>query len=302
MSARPPLRLEWSRWARSALPYLLPPLIAALIASAVWEAWVEINDVSKFVLPPPSAVAGALFSDLDFFAREGLRTFGVAAGGLAIGSGAAVLLAIAMAHSATLERALLPIAIAVKVTPIVALAPLFIIWFGFGWQPKVAIAALITYFPVLINGIVGFRDVDPGASEHGRELLAAAADVARALAERHLGVGQQRRARAVHRLATNEHVAREDQRARPFHARREPALHEQQVEALATLPAHAGGWSGHRQKHIALAGRAPPRSGRRSVGRREQIGTSAESRRTRPTPPGTQAARRRRRSAPARTS
>jgi len=169
--------LEWSRWARSALPYLLPPLIAALIASAVWEAWVEINDVSKFVLPPPSAVAGALFSDLDFFAREGLRTFGVAAGGLAIGSGAAVLLAIAMAHSATLERALLPIAIAVKVTPIVALAPLFIIWFGFGWQPKVAIAALITYFPVLINGIVGFRDVDPGALDFLRSVQASPREV-----------------------------------------------------------------------------------------------------------------------------
>ena len=162
-AGRPPLRLEWARWTRAALPYLLPPLVAALIAAAVWELWVEINDVSEFVLPPPSAVADALFSDLDFFAREGLRTFGVAAGGLAIGSAAAVLLAIVMAHSTTLERALLPIAIAVKVTPIVALAPLFIIWFGFGWQPKVAIAALITYFPVLINGIVGFRDVDPGA-------------------------------------------------------------------------------------------------------------------------------------------
>ena len=175
--APPPFRLQWARWARAALPYLLPPLVAALAAAAVWELWVEINDVSEFVLPPPSAVADALFSDIDFFAREGLRTFGVATGGLLIGSAAAVLLAIAMAHSATLERALLPIAIAVKVTPIVALAPLFIIWFGFGWQPKVAIAALITYFPVLINGIVGFRDVDPATLDFLRSVHASPREV-----------------------------------------------------------------------------------------------------------------------------
>ena len=174
---KPPLRWDWAGWTRAAMPYLVPPLIAALIAAAVWELWVEIDDVSKFVLPPPSAVADALFSDLDFFAREGLRTFGVAAGGLAIGTTAAVLLAIAMAHSATLERALLPIAIAVKVTPIVALAPLFVIWFGFGWQPKVAIAALITYFPVLINGIVGFRDTDPAALDFLRSVHASPREI-----------------------------------------------------------------------------------------------------------------------------
>lgn len=175
--ATPPLRFNWAGWTRAALPYLLPPLVAALIGALVWELWVEIDDVSKFVLPPPSAVADALFSDLGFFAQEGLRTFGVATAGLAIGSGAAISLAIVMAHSTTLERALLPIAIAVKVTPIVALAPLFVIWFGFSWEPKVAIAALITYFPVLINGIAGFRDVDPAALDFLRSLHASPREI-----------------------------------------------------------------------------------------------------------------------------
>ena len=174
---RPPLRLDWSRWTRAALPYILLPLIAALVAATVWELWVWLGDISKFVLPPPSAVAEALFSDFGFFAREGLRTFGVAASGLALGTSAALLLAITMAHSRTLERALLPIAIAVKVTPIVALAPLFVIWFGFGWEPKVAIAALITYFPVLINGIAGFRDVDPAALDFLRSLHASPREI-----------------------------------------------------------------------------------------------------------------------------
>lgn len=161
--ARPPLRLQWTVMGRVALPYVLPPIAAALLAAIAWEMWVELENVSKFIVPRPSAVADALFSDLGFFAREGLRTFSVSMGGLALGAATAALLATAMAHAYWLERALLPIAIMVKVTPIVAVAPLFVIWFGFGWEPKVAVAALIAYFPVLINAIVGFRDVDPRA-------------------------------------------------------------------------------------------------------------------------------------------
>jgi len=175
--ARPPLRLEWARWSRAALPYVIPPLVAVLLGAVAWELYVEISNESKFILPRPSAVGETLFSDVDFFAREGLRTFLVAAGGLAIGTSAALALATVMAHSRTLERALLPIAIMVKVTPIVAVAPLFVIWFGFGWQPKVAVAALITYFPVLINGIVGFRDVDPRTLDFMRSVHASQREV-----------------------------------------------------------------------------------------------------------------------------
>ncbi|MEE9277882.1 MAG: ABC transporter permease [Dehalococcoidia bacterium] len=175
--ARPPLRLEWMRWGRLALPYIIPPIVAAALAGVAWELYIEVSNESKFVLPRPTAVADALFSDIGFFAEQGLRTFWVSAGGLALGTAAALALATVMAHSRVLERALLPIAIMVKVTPIVALAPLFIIWFGFGWQPKVAIAALITYFPVLINGIVGFRDVDPRALDFLRSVHASPVEV-----------------------------------------------------------------------------------------------------------------------------
>ncbi len=178
---RPPLRLEWTRWGRMTLPYALPPLLAALLLALAWELWVEINNTSEFTLPRASSVAKALFTDIGFFAREGLRTFSVSIAGLAIGTVAALLLASVMAHSRMLERAILPIAIMVKVTPIVAVAPLFVIWFGFGWQPKVAIAAMITYFPVLINAIAGFRDVDPRALDFLRSIHASPLEVYRRL-------------------------------------------------------------------------------------------------------------------------
>ena len=174
-------RFGWSTAGRAVLPYVLPPLIAAVIAGIAWELWVELTDVSKFVVPRPSAVAETLFKDFGFFITEGLRTLWVAVGGLALGTGMALALASLMAHSRWLERALLPIAIGIKVTPIVAVAPLFVIWFGFGWEPKLAIAAMITYFPVLINAIVGLRDVDPSALDFLRSLRASPLEVYRTL-------------------------------------------------------------------------------------------------------------------------
>ena len=174
-------RFGWSAAGRAVLPYVLPPLIAAVIAGIAWELWVELTDVSKFVVPQPSAVAETLFKDFGFFITEGLRTLWVAVGGLALGTGMALALASLMAHSRWLERALLPIAIGIKVTPIVAVAPLFVIWFGFGWEPKLAIAAMIAYFPVLINAIVGLRDVDPSALDFLRSLRASPLEVYRTL-------------------------------------------------------------------------------------------------------------------------
>ncbi len=174
-------RFGWSAAGRAALPYVLPPLIAAVFAGIAWELWAGLTDVSKFVVPRPSAVVETLFNDFGFFVTEGLRTLGVAVGGLALGTGTALALASLMAHSRWLERALLPIAIGIKVTPIVAVAPLFVIWFGFGWEPKLAIAAMITYFPVLINAIVGLRDVDPSALDFLRSLRASSFEIYRIL-------------------------------------------------------------------------------------------------------------------------
>ncbi|HRC63327.1 MAG TPA: ABC transporter permease subunit, partial [Dehalococcoidia bacterium] len=80
--------------------------------------------------------------------------------------------AVVMAHSRPLERALYPLALVVKVTPVVAVAPLFIIWFGFGIWPKLLVAALITFFPMLVNAVTGLRDVDPAALDFLRSLHA----------------------------------------------------------------------------------------------------------------------------------
>ncbi|MEE8337822.1 MAG: ABC transporter permease [Dehalococcoidia bacterium] len=149
---------------------VLPALVAATIALSVWELWVRGRNIKEYLVPAPSAVGRALFEDPTRFIEAGAVSLLHALGGLVLGTGAAFLLAVVMAHSRMLERALYPLAILVKVTPVVAVAPLFLIWFGFNMWPKLFVAGLITFFPMLVNAVTGLRTIDPSAYDFLRAL------------------------------------------------------------------------------------------------------------------------------------
>ncbi len=153
------------------------PLIALLLLGVAWEAAVRLSGVADYLVPTPSAVGSRLFDDLGYFLFHGLITLVEALGGFAMGSTVAVLAAGVMAHSRLFERTVYPIALLIKVTPIVAIAPLFVIWFGFGSFPKMMIAALITFFPVMVNTFVGLRSVNPTTLDFFRLLDAGDAQV-----------------------------------------------------------------------------------------------------------------------------
>lgn len=157
---------------RAVLPVAV--LFALVIA---WELWVRVTQIPEYLVPAPSAVASRLFSDLGYFSFHGTVTLIEALGGFAIGSIFAVTVAVMMAHSRLFERTLYPIALLVKVTPIVAVAPLFVIWFGFGSFPKVMIAALITFFPVMVNTLIGLKSVNPTTLDFFRSLDASQIDI-----------------------------------------------------------------------------------------------------------------------------
>ena len=163
--------------ALAVLGYLGPPVAALVGLALVWELWTYAADVETYIVPRPSLVVHTLFGDLGFFARHGAITLGEAMGGFALGSAIAVAGATLMAHSRALERSLLPVAVFVKVTPIVAIAPLFVIWFGFGSLPKIFIASLITFFPVLVNALTGFRSVNPCALDYFRSVRASTPEI-----------------------------------------------------------------------------------------------------------------------------
>jgi len=157
--------------------YVVPPLLALTVVAIIWEIWIEVRDVPIYLVPAPSDVFAGLVEDPFLFVKEGVVTLTEAMAGFVLGSTVALAGAVLMAHSRVLERSLLPLAILVKVTPIVAIAPLFVIWFGFGMMPKILITALITFFPVLVNGITGFRSVDPGAMDFLRSINASRREI-----------------------------------------------------------------------------------------------------------------------------
>jgi NitT/TauT family transport system permease protein len=168
VDASQPLSVPLLSLARS----VAPPLTALAVAVGLWEAWVRLRGVPEYLVPAPSAIAQRLAEDPAFFARQGGATLYGALAGFALGSTVAVLLAVAMAHSRFLERSLFPLAIMVKVTPIVAIAPLLAVWFGFGLAPKLFIIALIVFFPVMVNAVIGLRSVNPWALQYLESLAA----------------------------------------------------------------------------------------------------------------------------------
>jgi NitT/TauT family transport system permease protein len=154
-----------------------PPALALALLFTAWEAWVRLRDVREYLLPAPSAVARALADDPGRYLDAASATLVAAAGGLLIATTLALALAIAMAHSRAIERALYPPALLLKLTPIVAVYPLFTIWFGFGLWPKMLVAAMITFFPTLVNAVIGLRSVDPAALDALRSLDASPAQL-----------------------------------------------------------------------------------------------------------------------------
>lgn len=156
---------------------LVPTVLSLLVVGVVWEAWIALAGTPVYLVPAPSAVAARVSAEPGYFLGQAAITLAEAAAGFMLGTSVALVAATAMAHSLALERALLPLAVLVKVTPIVAVAPLFVIWFGFGVAPKVLIAALITFFPALVNGVTGLRAVDPGALDFLRSVSASRREV-----------------------------------------------------------------------------------------------------------------------------
>ena len=136
-------------------------LIAVVVALALWQIAVMIFDLPAFILPSPRLVGERLISSLadGTLLRNLSATLLEVLAGLFTGSLLASLLGYWLAKSRLLERMLSPFLVASQAVPMVAIAPLLVIWFGPGIFSKVLICALIVLFPVLVNTVVGLRAV-----------------------------------------------------------------------------------------------------------------------------------------------
>jgi NitT/TauT family transport system permease protein len=151
--------------------------LVALVA--LWVFAVRVLKVPPYILPAPEAVLNALWAgvavnptDPQGYYVPLWSTLSNAAIGFAIGTGLGLLLGSLMAESRTVEKLLMPYAFALQSLPKVAIAPLVVIWFGFGAGSKIAIAALLAFFPVLINSFTGLRSLEPERMDLMRSLSA----------------------------------------------------------------------------------------------------------------------------------
>jgi len=144
----------------------IPAALVLVLGILLWEGLVRALDVQRFLLPAPSAILDTLWEQRDLLWSAGIYTFSEALGGFVIGSTLGVISAIVLARFRGLGRALMPFAIAANAVPIIAFAPITNQWFGpLEKTSKMAIAAILVFFPVMVNTLRGLTTVRPQSIE-----------------------------------------------------------------------------------------------------------------------------------------
>lgn len=161
-------------------------LVLLLCLLAGWESGTRILGVPEFMVPSPLAVARwlvagfsePLTSPASLAYHLGI-TLAEAAIGFVAGSAAGIVLGMALAHWSTAERVLYPCIQAFNALPKIAVAPLLVVWFGFGIEAKAVMAAILVFFPMLVNAMAGYHSVDPDLIELARSCNASGAQIFR---------------------------------------------------------------------------------------------------------------------------
>lgn len=154
------------------LPWISTPVLLALVIGA-WKLSTVVFDISEFVLPPPETVAVTLADvvrDPEIWLVHTRTTLVETVAGFAIALVTGIATGAVLGRVFWLERAVRPFVVALQVIPKVALVPLSVIWFGFGMTSKVVIAAILAFFPVMLNVLLGVRSIDPGHRDVMRSL------------------------------------------------------------------------------------------------------------------------------------
>lgn len=161
-----------SRWTDRLRRYLPAALVFAL-ALVAWEAVVNVFHIEGFLLPRPSVIAVTFTQEAPVALRASLFTMRAAVGGFLLGCALGILFALITARWTGISGSLMPFAIAVNATPIIALAPIMNQWFGItNPLSKMSIVAVIVFFPVMINAVKGLTQVDASALELMRSIAA----------------------------------------------------------------------------------------------------------------------------------
>jgi NitT/TauT family transport system permease protein len=142
-------------------------LIFALLFVA-WEAAVWLFGIKEYLLPPPSKVWSEFLKRQDIVMASAWVTTSEILAGYALAVAVSIPLAMAIAFSRFMENAVYPVIVFLQIVPKIAIAPLFIIWFGFGFLPKLLLVFLLSFFPIVVASIAGFKAVDADIMDFAR--------------------------------------------------------------------------------------------------------------------------------------
>ncbi len=140
---------------------LLPPVLVAVLFLLLWEGIVVVFEVQPFLLPSPIRVAESAAEHWDRLLWATLRTGGSALAGFLIAAATGITLGSLLGLSRWLERGFYPPTLLLQMVPLIAIAPLFVIWFGFGASSTIAATVVVAIFPVIASTLGGIRSTDP---------------------------------------------------------------------------------------------------------------------------------------------
>ncbi len=133
-----------------------------------WELAVRLTGIKEYLLPAPSKIWIEFWKRHDVVAVSAWVTTQEILAGFALAVVVSVPLALAVAYSRFMEEAVYPVIVFLQIIPKIAIAPLFIIWFGFGFTPKLLLVFLLSFFPIVVSSIAGFKSADPDVMDFAR--------------------------------------------------------------------------------------------------------------------------------------
>lgn len=166
------IRSRFLRPVLGILPKMAPPTVTLILLLLAWQLLATLTSLPKGTLPSPGEVAGELVRSAPLLLQHGLHTGGEAVLGFLLAAAIGLSLGLAMTLSTWVREALYPNLVALQVVPKIALAPMFLVWFGIGFESRLILSAFISFFPIVIATTSGLVETDPGALKLCRSLRA----------------------------------------------------------------------------------------------------------------------------------
>ena len=152
---------QTQRERRARISGILYPALVVIAALVLWEAATRVIAIPAYILPPPSRIAAVMHEKMPLLLRHGWVSTTEIVLGFLLSVAVGIPLALATFLWPAFARSVYPLLVSSQAVPKMAVAPLFIVWFGFGLMPKVFIAFLIAFFPIVINTVVGLAAIEP---------------------------------------------------------------------------------------------------------------------------------------------